>query len=178
MRIVGGIAATLGLAGAVSGNLHPRSQETRDFFALHLDGTTSPSHLAQALGARHEGQIGELDGHHTFSLPRGKTAEFDNLLDDLRTKRKLRRRSGNDVGSDGTSDDPLDGVLWSHKLAPARQRLQKRIPPVSVPYPSLEKKSADAKIVEFQSHAMSTLGIKDPIFRGTMASCQHPAAWS
>ncbi|OGE55534.1 hypothetical protein PENARI_c004G01588 [Penicillium arizonense] len=165
MRIVGGIAATLGLAGAVSGNLHPRSQETRDFFALHLDGTTPPSHIARALGARHEGQIGELDGHHTFSLPREQTADFDTLLDDLRTKRKLRRRSGNDIGSDGTSDDPLDGVLWSHKLAPARQRLQKRIPPVSVPYPSLEKKSADAKIVEFQSHAMSTLGIKDPIFR-------------
>ncbi|KAJ5295977.1 hypothetical protein PENANT_c001G01883 [Penicillium antarcticum] len=168
MRIVGGIAATLGLAGAVAGSLHPRSQETRDFFALHLEDTTSPSHVARALGARHEGQIGELDGHHTFSLPREQTAQFDSLLDDLRTKRKLRRRSGNDIGSERTSDDPLDGVLWSHKLAPARQRLQKRIPPVSVPYPLVEKqekRSANAKIVDFQSNAMSTLGIKDPIFR-------------
>jgi kexin len=37
-----------------------------------------------------------------------------------------------------------------------------------VPYPSLdkrEKRAADAKIVDFQSNAMSTLGIKDPIFR-------------
>ncbi|CAG8876113.1 unnamed protein product [Penicillium nalgiovense] len=105
MRIASGITATLGLAGAVSANLHPRSQETRDFFALHLDDTISPSHIAQALGARHEGQIGQLDGHHTFSLPREQTAQFDTVLNDLRTRRKLRRRSEG-IDSRGTSDDP------------------------------------------------------------------------
>ncbi|KAJ5823509.1 Proprotein convertase P [Penicillium robsamsonii] len=163
MRIVSGITATLGLAGAVSANLHPRSQETRDFFALHLDETTSPSHIAQVLGARHEGQIGQLDGHHTFSLPREETAQFDTLLNDLRTRRKLRRRDG--IDERGTSDDPLDKILWSHKIAPARQRLQKRLPPVSVPYKSLDKRKENAQVVAFQKEAMSSLGITDPIFR-------------
>ncbi|CRL21156.1 Peptidase S8/S53, subtilisin/kexin/sedolisin [Penicillium camemberti] len=164
MRIVSGITATLGLAGAVSANLHPRSQETRDFFALHLDDTTSPSHIAQVLGARHEGQIGQLDGHHTFSLPREQTAQFDTLLNDLRTRRKLRRRSDGGIESRGTSDDPLDKILWSHKIAPARQRLQKRLPPVSVPYKTLDKRE-NAQAVAFQKNAMSSLGITDPIFR-------------
>ncbi|KAJ5138432.1 Proprotein convertase P [Penicillium bovifimosum] len=164
MRIVGGIAATLGLAGAVSAGLHPRSQETRDFFALHLDDTASPSHIAQVLGARHEGQIGQLDGHHTFSLPREQTGQFDALLTDLRTKRKLRRRSDGDIASRRT-DDPLDKILWSHKIAPARQRLQKRLPPVSVPYEPLDKRWEDAQAAAFQKKAMSTLGISDPIFR-------------
>lgn len=163
MRIASGIIATLGLAGAVSASLHPRSQETRDFFALHLDDTISPSHIAQVLGARHEGQIGQLDGHHTFSLPREQTAQFDTLLNDLRTRRKLRRRSEG-IDSRGTSDDPLDKILWSHKIAPARQRLQKRLPPVSVPYRSLDKRD-NRQAVAFQTNAMSTLGITDPIFR-------------
>jgi kexin len=158
MRLVG-IAATLGLAGAVSGNLHPRSQESRDFFALHLDDTTSPSHIAQVLGARHEGKIGELAGHHTFSLPRDETTQTDTLLDDLRAKRKLRRRSGE---IDSRSDDPLDGVLWSHKLAPARQRLHKRLPPVSVPYEALDKRKEDAHAAATQKNVISTLGISDP----------------
>ncbi|KAJ5206234.1 Proprotein convertase P [Penicillium cf. griseofulvum] len=162
MHIVTGIAVTLGLAGAVSANLHPRSQETRDFFALHLDDTTSPSHIAQVLGARHEGQIGQLDGHHTFSLPREETAQFDTLLNDLRTRRKLRRRDG--IDERGTSDDPLDKILWSHKIAPARQRLAKRLPPVSVPYKTLDKRE-NAQAVAFQKNAMSILGITDPIFR-------------
>ncbi|CAI7571386.1 unnamed protein product [Penicillium glandicola] len=162
MRITSGIAATLVLAGAASANLHPRSQETRDFFALHLDDTTSPSHIAQVLGARHEGQIGQLDGHHTFSLPREQTAEFDTLLNDLRTRQKLRRRA--DGGETSESDDPLDKILWSHKIAPARQRLQKRLPPVSVPYKSLYKRE-NAQAVDFQKKAMSSLGITDPIFK-------------
>ncbi|KAJ5169754.1 Proprotein convertase P [Penicillium coprophilum] len=163
MRIVSGITAILSLAGSVSADLHPRSQETRDFFALHLDETTSPSHIAQILGARHEGQIGQLDGHHTFSLPREETAQFDTLLKDLRTRRKLRRRDGLDER--GTGDDPLDKILWSHKIAPARQRLQKRLPPVSVPYKSLDKRKENAQVVAFQKEAMSSLGITDPIFR-------------
>jgi kexin len=163
MRIISGIAATLGLAGAVSGTLHPRSQESRDFFALHLDDTTSPSHIAQVLGARHEGKIGELAGHHTFSLPRDQTTQTVTLLDNLRAKRKLRRRSG-ELDSPAPSDDPLDGVLWSHKLAPARQRLQKRLPPASVPYESLDKRKEDPQVAAFRKNAISSLGISDPIF--------------
>lgn len=161
MRLVG-IAATLGLAGAVSGHLHPRSQESRDFFALQLDEATSPSHIARVLGARHEGKIGELDGHHTFSLPRDQTPETNILLDNLKTKRKLRRRSSE---TNLSSDDPLDGVLWSHKIASAKQRLQKRLPPVSVPYKALDKRKEDAEAVAKQKNVMSSLGIRDPIFK-------------
>lgn len=161
MRLAG-IAATLGLAGAVSGHLHPRSQESRDFFALQLDEATSPSHIARVLGARHEGKIGELDGHHTFSLPRDQTPDTNILLDNLKAKRKLRRRSSE---IDSSSDDPLNGVLWSHKIAPVAQRLQKRLPAVSVPFEALDKRKEDAEAVAKQKNVMSSLGIRDPIFK-------------
>ncbi|KAJ5082744.1 hypothetical protein N7532_011787 [Penicillium argentinense] len=163
MRVAGGIAVALSLVGAASANAHPRAIESREFFALHIDDSTSPSYIERALGARHEGQIGELEGHHTFSLPREQSDDFNALLDDLRAKRKLRRRSGNPI--EARSADPLDGILWSEKLARPRQRLHKRIPP---PIPDVASRfitENEMKTLETQSHIMSTLGITDPIFK-------------
>lgn len=164
MRVAGGIAVALGLAGAASSaNLHPRSIDTRDFFALHLDDATAPSHVARILNARHEGRIGELAGHHTFSLPREQSSDFNALLDTLRAKRKLRRRSGDTLALQ--SEDPLDGILWSQRLEPPRKRLEKRAPPPSQGIASRYADKAAMKMLEEQNQIMSTLGITDPIFK-------------
>lgn len=163
MRVANSIALALSLVGAASANLHPRAIDSREFFALHLDDTTSPSHIADTLGARHEGQIGELAGHHTFSLPREQSDDFNALLDDLRSKRKLRRRAAPGIAPRST--DPLDGILWSEKLARPRQRLHKRIPP---PIPEVAPRftsEAEMKMLETQNEIIHTLGITDPIFK-------------
>ena len=163
MHIAGGIAVALGLAGAASSAIHPRSHDSRDFFALHLDDATSPSYVARVLGARHEGQIGELTGHHTFSLPREQSSDLSAVLDDLRSKRKLRRRSEDPIAS--RSNDSLGGILWSQKLERPRQRLQKRAPPPPDVFTPRFSQDPDKKLVNTQNEIMSKLGITDPIFR-------------
>ncbi|KAL4910587.1 hypothetical protein BDW74DRAFT_480 [Aspergillus multicolor] len=159
-----GAAAALGLFCAATASLHPRrSYETRDYFALHLDAATSPSDIAERLGARHEGQVGELDGHHTFSLPRENGADLDALLGNLQTKRKLRRR-GDDAGLFDEEDEDFAGILWSQKVAPPKQRLVKRSP---APEKLTRDSASDGENVEAaqaRSQLVSTLGIEDPIF--------------
>ncbi|KAJ5732525.1 hypothetical protein N7493_004006 [Penicillium malachiteum] len=161
MRLAGGIALVLGLASASSSRPHPRSLESRDFFALHIDATTSPDHVARSLGARYEGQIGQLADHHTFSLPRDQSQDLTTLLENIKTNRKLRRRSGE---NSGRSADPLDAILWSEKLAPPRQRLQKRAPP-STEFTRRSEDSPEKSALDIQSNIVSTLGINDPIFK-------------
>jgi kexin len=158
-----GAATALSLLCAATASLHPRrSYETRDYFALHLDAATSPADIAERLGARHEGQIGELDGHHTFSLPRESGDDLNELLDDLQTKRKLRRR-GDAAGHLEKKDEGLVGILWSQKLAP-KQRLQKRTPPPENFARESSETPENAEAVQARSELISTLGIADPIF--------------
>ncbi|KAL2820238.1 peptidase S8/S53 domain-containing protein, partial [Aspergillus cavernicola] len=157
-------ATALGLLCAATASLHPRrSYETRDYFALQLDTAISPSDIAQRIGARHEGQIGELDGHHTFSLPRESSAGLDALLEDLQTKRKLRRRDGADAGLLDKKDEGLAGIIWSQKLAP-KKRLEKRMPPSEKFTGDIARAEENVEAVQARSELISTLGIADPIF--------------
>lgn len=164
MRVFHGTTAVFALFCAANANLDRRSYDTHDFFALHLDNSISPSHVANVLGACYEGQVGQLSGHHKFSLPKHRTAEVDALLEDLRVTRRLRRRSGGDVAGLTKRADGLDGILWSEKLA-LRQRLEKRVPPIS---PGISKKAAvekaDPAAVQNQKRIASSLDINDPIF--------------
>ncbi|KAL2848569.1 peptidase S8/S53 domain-containing protein [Aspergillus pseudoustus] len=156
-------ATALGFLCAATASLHPRrSYETRDYFALHLDSATSPSDIAERLGARHEGQIGELDDHHTFSLPRENGDDLHAILDDLQAKRKLRRR-GDAAGLLEKKDEGLVGILWSQKLAPKR-RLQKRTPPSEEFTRASSETQENPEAVQARSELISTLGIADPIF--------------
>lgn len=165
-----GVAAVCSLLFTASAKLLPRSYDTHDFFALHLDSSTPPEHVAQVLGARHEGPIGNLPGHHKFSLPRERSSDIDAVLEELRVRRKLRRRGGDDAARLPKRADGLDGILWSQKLE-LKQRLQKRIPP---PVDHFEKSSSppprerpardDAAAVQAQKRIASDLGIVDPLF--------------
>ncbi|KAA8649890.1 kexin kexB [Aspergillus tanneri] len=165
MRLLDTVAVAFGLLCATTASLHPhRSYETHDFFALHLDDSVSLPDIAQRLGARYEGQIGELTGHHTFSVPREGNENVEILLERARVRRKLRRRSdGGDLSLD--RDGELDGILWSQKLVP-KKRLHKRLPPPE----NLPRVSARAKenalAVEIQRDIASVLKITDPIFNG------------
>lgn len=159
MRLFAAVA--LGFLCTASATLEQRTYDTHDFFALHLDDSTSPSQVAHALGARHEGQVGELPGHHTFSFSREESSNIDALLEDLQSQRKLRRRSGG--GILGRRDDGLDGIVWSQRLEP-RQRLVKRIPPPVERGRSFFSSRPNAEAVRRQSEIASALDITDPIF--------------
>ncbi|KAL4781455.1 peptidase S8/S53 domain-containing protein [Aspergillus varians] len=163
MRLYG-VATALGLFCAATASVHPRrSYETRDYFALHLDAAASPSDIAQRIGARHEGQVGELEGHHTFSLPRESGADLDARLQDLRVKRKLQRRGDGDAGLFDKRDEDLAGIIWSQKLEP-KQRLQKRTPPPEKLTRDTTHAAEDLEALQARSKLASTLGIADPIF--------------
>ena len=154
MRLLASAAIAFGVFCTASANVERRTYDTHDFFALHLDQSTSPSQVARALGAHHEGQVGELPDHHTFSLPRDESSNLDTLLQDVRSRRKLRQRSG---------DDGLDGIVWSQKLE-SRKRLVKRVPPPVKRPRSFFASQADPDAVRTQADIASALGITDPIF--------------
>lgn len=168
MWIVKGAVAAFGLFCTASASLYRPSSDTREFFALHLDEFTSPSQVAQVLGAHHEGQVGELSGHHAFSLPKERRSDLDSLLEDLQARNTLRRRSGDDsTRLLGRRDDGLDGVLWSQKLV-SKQRLHKRLPPPTARAIGFGDHSDDYQpdpaAVQYQKELTSSLGIADPIF--------------
>ena len=154
MRLLASAAIAFGVFCTASANVERRTYDTHDFFALHLDKSTSPSQVARALGAHHEGQVGELPDHHTFSLPRDESSNLDALLQDVRSGRKLRQRSG---------DASLDGIVWSQKLE-SRKRLVKRVPPPVKRPRSFFASQADPDAVRTQADIASALGITDPIF--------------
>ncbi|PYH89385.1 kexin precursor kexB [Aspergillus ellipticus CBS 707.79] len=167
MRLPGGVAVALTFCAVASASLHPsRSYETRDYFALHLDDSASPSDVAQRLGARHEGSVGQLPQHHTFSIPRDSSEDVDALLDQLRDRRRLRRRSG-DASTELPSlvgrDEGLEGILWSQKLAP-KKKLHKRTPPSYSLARSPADVQQDTQAVQTQKQIASDLAIADPIF--------------
>lgn len=126
MKLLGAITtAAAVLFSTTSASLQPRDHNSNDYFALHLDPSTPPAQVARLLGAKHEGQIGELADHHTFSVPKSRGIEADDILETLRTRRRNKRAAPE---TDTLETTDLDGVLWSQKLE-QKQRLQKRIPP-------------------------------------------------
>lgn len=186
MRIlrIAGVASLLLFGAATSSESPPaesrlsrRDYEQHDYVAVHLDPSVSPDRIAKLLGARHEGQIGELEDHHTFSFPKGYGADIDQLLDDLKTRRQRRRR-GVDQGDApvylskrGAVDfGGMDGILWSEKME-LKQRLQKRIPPPPLEPKTVKRSSkvkdsrkTDFSAIKKQQAIAAELQIQDPIF--------------
>ncbi|EQL02029.1 Peptidase S8, subtilisin-related protein [Ophiocordyceps sinensis CO18] len=108
---------------------------SRDFFALHLDGQTSPADLALNLSIQYAGPIGELSGHHVFSAPKKKLT-----MDGLLSHQDIR---------------------WGTKLSTATN-LQRRRRPASSEARLLGQPCPDA--VAARERVASTLGISDPTF--------------
>ena len=158
---------------------HHRDYDTRDYFAMHLHGSSEPSTVARSLGANFEGPIGSLPDHYTFSCPKHMGGLVDDTLQELRRRRKKRRRSIRDSEElpDITSQDlsGLEGVLW-HEKQELRQRLVKRIPPLPPSRPrqavapsytdttDVEKATQEAAKLQLDQIA-TKLDIQDPIFK-------------
>jgi kexin len=92
-------------------------------------------------------------------LPKERGLEVDTLLEELRLRRKLKRRAGSRSASLRPRDDELDGILWSQKLA-LRQRLQKRAPQSVKP----EKPAENSEAAKTREVIATDLGITDPLF--------------
>ena len=155
--------------------LHPRNHDTHDYYALHLQPHTSPQQVASALGLNYEGKLGRLPDHHTFSSPRHRKHDADEILEDLRRRRRKR-----DSGNAGI----LDGVLWSQKQK-TKRRMEKRsiLPPLADRGPPTiggaeeikpgkvaaaaetpEQPVANPEAVAARADLIRDLSIDDPIF--------------
>lgn len=136
-------------------NTPARDYDTRDYYVLHLESTTSPSQIAHRLVFRHEGQLGKLKDHHIFSTDKHE----DDIVHIALKERRLKKRVLLDT-------DILDTVKFAQKQK-LKARLQKRD---IVPYPPhghqiLEAREQPvAELVTKQSQISAALDIKDPIF--------------
>ncbi|KAI5459159.1 peptidase S8/S53 domain-containing protein [Mariannaea sp. PMI_226] len=152
------ISTLLSLAGLTiqsHGALVARDYSNHDYYVLHLDRSTTPDQVANRLGLRHEGQLGELDDHYVF---RAIKADGDVVKPQIRERRRRKR----DVGG----SDPLDGVLLATKQTP-RMHLERRVVPPRPAglSPALPRSgSPEDWAVEKQSQVMKALDITDPIF--------------
>ena len=157
------------LAYFPSTKAHLRHHDTHEYFALHLRPDTQPSEVALALGLDYEGKLGELPDHHTFSSPRHIQNGAEQILEDLRRRRRKRELTGVRA---------LDGIHWSQKQKP-KPRMQKRdvIPPlpgrqgiaaetgVGPPVPQATAPTAQQQAaIMMRQELVRTLDIQDPIF--------------
>ncbi|KAK5230909.1 pheromone processing endoprotease [Exophiala xenobiotica] len=175
MRLPSWLSLLLLAGNVIAGR---RDYDKNDYFAAHLAPAADPQEVARRFGVQHEGQIGELSNHHTFSCPKGSCPDFESSLHELKLRKRRRRRavdlqerqpSWRDLSAE------LGGILWAEKQQ-LRHRHVKRIPPQ--PFPNLESRQeqADSKandeadseqqeaIQRFNSIA-ETLDIQDPIFK-------------
>ena len=154
----------LGLAGLSSAaSLRSRNHDTHDYYALHLESNTAPEEIALALGLDYEGRLGELPDHHTFSCPRYRIHQADDILQDLGVRRRKRDSM--------PRNDVLGGVLWSQKQK-LKPRMQKRT--VIPAHPIRAGRSAQDKAAEGsepssvaiaqREEVARKLSIQDPIF--------------
>ncbi|KAL9016558.1 MAG: hypothetical protein Q9185_006095 [Variospora sp. 1 TL-2023] len=142
---------------------HVRHHDTHNYYALHLQPGTSPQEVASSLNLDYEGQLGELPDHHTFSCPHNRRHGADQILEDLRRRRRKR--------SQATQVGALDGILWSQKQQ-VKPRMQKR---TAVPHPLPQSGPPAAPGTDGQPVAVDAavamrkevarqLRIEDPIF--------------
>lgn len=155
-------AALLGLVGlaAVSTAQVSRDYENNDYYVLELDNGVQPDHVADRLGLRHEGRLGDLDNHYIFRSPK---YDHDVVKRQLLDRRRRKR--------DGSSaHDVLDTVRLARKQKP-RSMLQKRIVPPPLPGGIGPRLGSDAnkphpEALNKQKNVMQLLSIHDPTFAG------------
>ena len=134
MRIARGFGLLALACTSSSANLHPRSHDTHDYYAIHLHQNAAPAQVAAALGLDLVGKLGELPDHYTFSSPKDRQHGADDILEELRLHRRKR------VAVTGLS--ALDGILWHQKQKP-KPRMEKRI---TIP-PSPERQAIESAAV-------------------------------
>ncbi|KAF2750813.1 KEX1 protease precursor [Sporormia fimetaria CBS 119925] len=144
--------AAASLASAAR-HLPPRNYATHDYYAIHVDTSTSPTELAAHLGLEYDGPLTAVPDHHLF-----KALKHDNdVVGDAREDLKRRRRK-REVGLD---HHPLDSVKFTQK-----QKLKPRHWKRSV-VPPVQRSRAGVPVTDAtiaQQELARTLKISDPIF--------------
>ncbi|RDI80262.1 hypothetical protein Vi05172_g9712 [Venturia inaequalis] len=129
-----------------------RNYETHDYYAIHLDSSSSPSELAEHLGLSNEGQLASLDDHFIFSAPKHHNDIVDDSIQELRRRRKRKRNAD-------TEPHILDGVRWNQK-----QVLRKRLVKRSVLPPPTRDETETTAATAARAEVAKSLKINDPIF--------------
>jgi len=128
--------------------LPPQDHSQNHYYAIHLHPHVNPHDIAKALGVVYEGQIGELDGHFLFSIPRQVQSRELSLQHILRQKRLQSR-----------ANDPLDGVLFIEK-----QRTKRHHKRAAVPRPRPKPQQPADETPSLISEVARDLQIADPLF--------------
>lgn len=139
---------------------HVRDHENYDYYALHLQDDASPQRVASLLGLDYEGPMGELPDHHTFSSPKLKRHQADDILDDVRKRRRKR---------DYLLPRDLQSIVWSQKQRTKPQMVKRdRLPEMAVrqslPPSADAPDGTDAEAVAERTSLQQELNIEDPIF--------------
>ncbi|KAF2403975.1 hypothetical protein EJ06DRAFT_301304 [Trichodelitschia bisporula] len=128
----------------------PRNYETHDYYALHLDSSTSPQEIADYLNLEHDGQVGDLPDHHIFKAPKHAEDIVQDAIQDLKRRRRRKRDLEPHV---------LDSIKYDQK-----QVLRKRLVKRSV-IPHLEERArSGVEAKEERAAVAKELSIADPIF--------------
>ncbi|CAK7263014.1 pheromone processing endoprotease [Sporothrix epigloea] len=154
-----GLVSTTSAASSVHRSIY-RDHSTNDYYVLLLDPETSPDQIALQLGLVHEGQLGELDGHHVFS---NNKTDHDVVKREL-TQHKRQKRQNFGVARRST----LDGVLFAQKQV-LRDPWEKRVIPPRIPSPSSPPAHVGVnpphpEMVAKLAQVVGALNIDDPIF--------------
>ena len=163
------IPVLLAIASLASASIRKRDHDTTSYFVLQLHPSVNPTQIAGQLGITWEGQVGELQNHHTFSSPHHDSAIVETKLHNLESRRR-QRREDEGLGISSATYTWHDSILWSQKQV-LRQRLFKRTPP-----PPRQETSTDevSPVVQDGANTDSlkqlddialTLSIEDPIFK-------------
>ncbi|RCH78433.1 pheromone processing endoprotease, partial [Rhizopus stolonifer] len=110
----------------------------RDYYTLHIDNKESAKHIAQQLGVRYEGNVGELDAWHMFSTLKTKRDAEDTVLVEFERQK--------------TALDKRDDMHWKHAHSLTKQVLKKR------------EKRGPIPVDQVFADAQASLKIKDPWF--------------
>jgi len=127
-----------------------QDHENNHYYAVHLSSDAAIDEVRQLLGLTYEGRLGELDGHHLFSLPRENSQPNlgDSVVDRIATDRdNIDRLNKRDVlGS---------GILYLEKQRLKRLHKRALIPRQGLP---------DGDIPTLVSEVERDLEITDPLF--------------
>lgn len=153
MRLIILAFALVGISSATRSHRGNRNYDIYDYYAVHVDSSTSPSELALHTGLEYDGRWAADEQYHIF---RADKHDEDLIKESIRNL-KQRRKSKRDLQA-----HVLDGVRYSKKQNRVN-RLVKRgaIPPSNAVDTS--KKTIEAAVLE-RASAVKDLGIGDPIF--------------
>ena len=122
------------LIRAQATNVPRQDHERNHYYAMHLRPDVNPKEIATALGITYEGCLGELEGHHLFSVSR--TEEDGHLLDPL--GHRLKKRSFDDEKRDNIEH----GILYMERQRTKRHHKRYHIPRLPDDIPPLVSETA------------------------------------